>query len=704
MTKYANFIILFTLLTVGVLLKDNIHISTNLLSLFATKESIEKLTIANNLGYSKEMLIAVKGFDKRAKKEVREISKKLKKLKHINFVQSSIIPTQEIQEYYKNYYPILAAFDDTNITKEQVTQKLQALYDAQLSSVFYSSINKNDPLALFELENIKRSGISHKGELITLGEYGFLIRVMTDISPSQMNEAKELYKDVHSLLSVYPEVVAFAPFFYTVENSTKIQADVQWIIVLSTVVLLLIYYMLIKNIRLLSQIVIALLSSMVFASLVSTVFIENFNILSLAFGMSLTAVSIDYLLHYYFHNFYETSQKIDKNVLYGYLTTVVAFAIFSFIPIPLIAQISSFAVLSLSFAYLLFTFVFPFLDLKRYDEIKKVEGEKREKKVPALLFFVLSLVLFTYSAFNFKLDSNIRNLDYQNLHLYEAEKLFKSNSGAKLTPVIVEAPTQDRLIQELHELQSLLPDTFSLAAFVKDEKSCQKRQEVLKKYDFKSVNGLINEEALKVGFRENYFKDAYSFVSPLAPCNVKELDIFQTYGLSLYKDKEKLYTIALVSDVNKVKHLPYITNINVKEMFNKSAQKMYDDLLYFGSIVLIIIFVLLLLSVRTRFIFAINYILFPLSFTMAVLVSIDAINIMHLFSLIILIAIGIDYGIYMSNSMKPSNTMLAIKYSLLSTFAAFGVLVFSTIVALNSIGIVIALGCGAIFILIKAMK
>ncbi|MBC8236595.1 MAG: hypothetical protein H8E76_00015 [Helicobacteraceae bacterium] len=77
---------------------------------------------------------------------------------------------------------------------------------------------------------------------------------------------------------------------------------------------------------------------------------------------------------------------------------------------------------------------------------------------------------------------------------------------------------------------------------------------------------------------------------------------------------------------------------------------------------------------------------------------------MHIFSLIILIAIGIDYGIYMSRTDKPSSTMLAIKYSLLSTFAAFGVLVFSSITALNSIGLVITLGIATIFILIKVMK
>ena len=83
---------------------------------------------------------------------------------------------------------------------------------------------------------------------------------------------------------------------------------------------------------------------MVFATLVSTLIYSNFNVLSLAFGMSITAVSIDYLLHYHFHNFYQDKKIVDKNVLYGFLTTTAAFGIFSFIPIPIISQISFFAV------------------------------------------------------------------------------------------------------------------------------------------------------------------------------------------------------------------------------------------------------------------------------------------------------------------------------------------------------------------------
>lgn len=704
MMKYANFFILSILLVLGFFLHNQIHLSTNLLSLFASKESVAKLDIANNLGYSKEMLIAVKGFDKSAKKKVRKLTQKLQKLKQVKFVQSTVVPSVELQEYYKNYYPLLADFNDTFLTKEAVYKRLKALYDAQFTNLFYTSINKNDPLSLFELKTIKSSNMAHRGSMLTLGKYGYLIRVMTNIAPSDMNDAKVFYYTMQTVLKPYNNVVAFAPFFYTVENSTKIKSDVQWIVLLSTIVLLFIYYLLLKDIRLLFQTLIALFSSMLFATLICTTLVDNFNVLSLAFGMSLTAVSIDYLLHYHFHNFYKTTKKIDKNVLYGFLTTLTAFAIFSFIPIPLIAQISLFSILSLSFAYLLFTFVFPKLELKKYEIIVDNDVKQSKKFLSAKMVFLLSLVLFGYSAYNFKLDTNIRNLDYKNLKLRSAEQLFKENSSAKLFPVIVQAKSEEELISRLYQLQTKLPQTLSFASFVLDKKSCQEKSKELKNYDFNRLNSLVNSESLKIGFKKDYFNDAYLFTQKLPKCKIPDLKIFQSFSLALYHENGLYYTMALVSDVKSALSFDFVSDINVKAMFKKSTKEMYKNLEIFGTIVLLMIFILLYFSVKQKFLYALNFILFPLSFTMAILVSIEPINIMHLFSLIILVAIGIDYGIYMSNSKRPANTMLAIKYSLLSTFAAFGVLVFSSIVALNSIGLVISLGCGAIFILIKVMK
>jgi uncharacterized protein len=699
--KYANYIILALLLGMAFLLKEHINISTNLLSLFASEESIKKLNIASKLGYSKEMLIAVKGFDNSSKTKVYELSGELKSIEGIVSIQSTLTPSDAQLEYYKNNYPLIASFNDEIQNPQSIKKTLQDAYNSMTTNIFYSNIDKNDPIKLFNLQR-SSTKLSHKGEYLSLGEFGYLIRVSTDVSASQMNRAKVLYEKVHSVLKNYPDAVAFAPFFYTVENSTKIKADVKWIILLSTLVLILIYYILIKNIRLLSHTLLALFSSMVFATLISTLIYSNFNVLSLAFGMSITAVSIDYLLHYYFHNFYQGKKIVDKNVLYGFLTTTAAFGIFSFIPIPIISQISFFAVLSLSFAYLLFTFIFPKLSISEYKQDVMIKSSS--KRLSAPIFFILSILLLAFSIYNLSLDNNIRNLDYQNTKLLNTEEFFKSSIKTDLRPVIVQAKSKDELINNLHLLHQKSQNAFSFATFVQNKESCQKKKKLLESYNFSKLNSMINAEASKIGFRDAYFKESYAFSENLPECKIPDLDIFNSYNLYVYNDNKSYYTIALVDDISKAASFDFVTNIDVKEMFAKQADKMYDDLALYSILVVTAVFMLLFFSVKSKFLYALNFIIFPSSLVLAVLSVFYTINLMHLFSLIILVAIGIDYGIYMSNTKSKANTILAIRYSLLSTFAGFGVLVFSSIVALESIGMVISLGIISIFILIRSQK
>ena len=701
MMKLINYIIFFTLLIAGYLLKDSIHISTNLLALFAPKDSIEKLRIANELGYSKEMFIAVKGFDHDSKKRVKDIVRELKSLDAIKNIVYTTTPDQKIQKYFKEYHYLLASFNNKELKEEEIQKRLQLLYDSQQKSFFYTPIDKKDPLKLF---NIKQNtfDITHRGKYLTIGDYGYLIKVTTDVAPSEMDKAKKLYTNLQQILSKYQDVVAFAGFFYSVENSAKIKADVKWIVILSTIMLLIIYFVMLRSIKLLTHTTLALVSSMAFAALVCTTTIENFGVLSLAFGTSLTAVSIDYFFHYYFHDFYSSRKKFDKSVFFGYLTTVFAFGVFAFIPVPMISQISIFALLSLSFAYFIFTFVFPYLDIKPY--ASKSDEKVFNYRVSSSVVMLLSLFLLGYSVYAIKFDDNIRHLDYQNIKLQQAQALFAKANKQKLYPVIVEASSQRELLERLHKIKELTDHSFSFAQFLLTSQECKRKKEQLLAYDFDSLNKRINTDAKKIGFRDGYFKNAYDFSKNLPSCSDIDLRIFSPYNLEVYREKDKIYTIAMVDNLEALSSLKYVSVIDVKEMFAKVANQMLKDVIIYSTIVLFVIMSLLLYSVRGRFFYALNYILFPLSLTLSLIVTFYELNIMHLFALIILIAIGIDYGIYMSNTKKRSRTMLAIRYSLLSTFAAFGVLIFSSITALNSIGLVITIGCGAIYLLIKVMR
>jgi len=461
--------------------------------------------------------------------------------------------------------------------------------------------------------------------------------------------------------------------------------------------------LLLKNLSLLVETLTALFSSMVFASLVSTIYFDNFHILSLAFGMSITAVSIDYLLHYHLHGFYYSKRKINKSVLYGFLTTLIAFGVFSFIPIALISQISFFAVMSLSFAYVLFTFVFIHIKIKPY--AKEIKLNSRSfNKIPAPLIFLISISLLMYSFEMIHLDSNIRNLDYQNTALKNLENTFKSANSQGLKPLIVEASNEEELLEHLQTVKQNNAKSFSLINFVLDKKTCEKKRLILSGYNFEILRKILNKEANKIGFSKDYFINAYDFTQEQLSCKENNLSIFASYNVGIYEDEGRFYSMAFVQETTSEAKLPFTSSLNIQEIFSKIAQKMYADLLWYASAVVSIILILLIFSVKRHFLYALNYIVFPLSFTLAVLVSFMPINLMHLFAMIILIAIGIDYGIYMSNSQHKEKTILAIKYSLLSTFAGFGVLVASSVVALNSIGLVVSLGVSAIFILIKVMK
>jgi len=699
--KRINYFIFALLLLSLFIFKDSIHISTNLLALFAPKESVEKLYIANELGYSKEMFIAVKGFDRRAKKDLKQIAEKIERLKGIKNVVYTTLPDQKIQNYFNQYYPLLATFDSTKLTKEEIKKRLNSLFIAQKHNFFYTPIDKNDPLKLFVM-NRNTLNVGHKGKYLILADYGYLIKVTTDVDPSQMEAAKRLYKDVKSVISSYKNVIAFAGFFYSVENSAKIKADVKWIVILSTILLLTIYFGMLRSVKLLMHTTLTLMSSMIFAALICTTTIENFGVLSLAFGTSLTAVSIDYFFHYYFHSFYRKKKVFDKNVFLGYLTTLSAFAIFAFIPVPMISQISIFALLSLTFAYLVFTFVFPFLDIQEH-RVKNIQ-KPFKYRVPAYVVTLFSLVLLAYSAYHLRFDNDIRDLDYQNIKLQKLQAVFANANKEKLSPVMVEASSQKELLQRVHLLAKRSAHSFSFATFVPSQKECDIQKRRLKEYDFKRLKNIINKEAKQLGFRENYFSLAYDFTDKLPSCEHIDLHIFQTYNLALYQKGNKFYSIAMVDDLNKIKDLQFATPMNAQVIFSKVANQMLRDILLYSSIVLIVIIALLIFSVRERFFYALNYILFPLAVSLGIIATFFALNIMNLFALIILIAIGIDYGIYMSASQQKSKTMLAIKYSLLSTFAAFGVLIFSSITALNSIGLVITLGCTAIYLLIKGMR
>ena len=698
--KYLNTLLLFVLLLVGFALKDTLHFSSNLLSLFASKESVQNLLIAQKLGYSKEMFVATKGFDAKSKKEFLALKKELENLREIQQIKATLFVPKELREYFEAYKPITSEFDPTPPGKEQIGQKLQKLYNQTMQSFFYTPIDTKDPLGLFRTKSTLKTP-AHKGEYLALEGYGYLMKITTNLSPTDVKKAQLLYNRLTEVLKKYPHSIAFAPFFYSVENSRAIKQDVKMIVVLSTLVLLVLYMVLLKNPVALLHVSMTLVSSILFALIVCGLFVEDFSLIALAFGTSLSAVSIDYFFHHYFHKYYLGGKKPSASVLYGYATTAAAFLIFSFIPIPLLAQMSLFALLSLSFAYVCFTYLYPYLHL-RYVPLKNKEN-KPLFTLNTKTVFVLSGICIVVGVFGFHFETDVKKLDYQNRALQKKQNLFYAK-GDKLHPVLVHAASQNGLLEKLHTLKEKEPKSFSFANFVPSQKNCKERKEQLRSYGFEELKKELSQEAKKVGFRQGYFSHSYDFLKNLPPCSGVNLELFAPLGLYVTHYKGEIYTLALVENIQEALTIKGIEAIDAKTLFMQVANEMLKNIMLYGFLAVAFILGLIYYSTKKRFFFAFGYILFPLSVAFMLSSLGGSVSVIHIFAFIILVAIGIDYGIYMANTKERSSTALAVRFSLISTFGAFGILIVSSIAVLHSIGLVITSGVISIYFLTKVLR
>ena len=688
--RYINLFVFTALLSIYLVFSSQIKFSTNFLEIFFSQKSMELFDIAKKLGFRDEILVAKKGFEQKNLDELYEIAKELKQIPQISKVQVRVTSSNELKDYMKKHYYLLADFDNRPIDQKEIKKRLKKIYESIYSSSFYAPINTYDPLELFSLKS--KSPLQKQTKL---KDYGYVLKAKTSIDTASASEARVLYKKIGEVLEKHNDVISIAPFYYLVENSAYIKGDAQRIMLFSSIMLLILYFFILKNHKLFFNTILAIGSSVLAAILVTWLLFDSISILSLVFGISITTISIDYMFHYYFHQKFSSSKPIfEKKVFFGFLTTFGVFVIFSFIDVELFSQLAIFSLISLGVAYMLFSWVFVYLDItppKLKKRITKTRG------LNPLHVVLVSSLLLTYVYNNLSFDSNLKNLDYQNKKLINLTKKFNEGLDKKRFQILLlNAPTKQKLLERYEELLSLYPQILGIGKFVLSDKKCQKRLSDLDRYGFKEIKSFIKKEEKKIGFKEGTFKNAYVGVGK-QDCDFK---ILSQVKFKIIKEGNKFYTTALVSKDIKIQNSDFVEVVNLAKSLKNDTQQMKKTLSNYMLVSLIFILVIVLIVSGKKFMYPLMYLFFPISLTLFAITLIGKINIMHLFSLVILLAISIDYGIYMYNTKTPNATKKAIFYALLSTFSGFGVLIFSSTVALYSIGFVITIGIGAISLLL----
>jgi predicted exporter len=694
-----------------------------MLSIFKSDENIEKLKIVNSFESASTLFVTIKGFNRQNKDRLIAIEKKLKQLPYIKKTKLNTSKI-EISDYLKKNYYLLSEFHPIPIDNEHIKDRVIALKNGLLNSFIYQPIDKNDPFGLFKFNLLDKSNMTKDG-FLALGEYGYLLTAKLDAKATNMKETQRIESQLSSMFKEDKEVLLFSTLFFTAQNSKIIKNSVHTILYISFALLVLLFFVTLRDYKILLANSITLASSIFVALAFSTYIFQEVSIFTLAFGSAISSISVDYLFHNYFHGQYQ-KKGINSSILVAFLTTLLGFVLLEFVAFPLISQLSVFAMISLSFSYFQFTFIYPHfgfipkenrLNLKWLIDIPKL--------LPINTIFIFSLVAILYASFNIEFDYNLRNLDHNNIELQQKQKIIEENLPQKTT-LLIEGSTPNELIEKANEIAYI----GAISNLALTQKEFAKRYKNIDKYDFKKLKTLLEANAKLLKFKEGYFSNAYTFIEHIPSSYHVDLESLKEMGYEVIEREGRFYTLATVDkerideknideksidkkniDSDKLREGVYI--INGLELIKKSTQTMFESLLFYLFITFFAIVLIIFIWVKEKIILALNFIIFPIAIILLYL-SVVTINIMHLFSIIIIIVAGIDYGIYMSKehsnkrqseaTTEATATMEAIFYSLFTSFSGFGILILSSIGAIHSIGVVITIGILSILFLVLFLK
>lgn len=676
----------------------------------------------------------------------------------------------------KDISPFLKAQNDKNIESKNNAQSYNTIF------------HPSDPLQLLILQ-------TPKPYIFVAKDYGYMaIVTMKDVKSESVKETLEGFARI---ATEYPNIRYFSQNFMSVENLGLILNEVNFLLSFATLAFITLYFVIIRIPLLTLNTICTLITANIIAILVVSSVYPKVTIMALSFGMGISNIAIDYMMHHNFFNLYVGGKKVfNRPVFYGYITTIIGFSACLFIPFPLLSQLSLYAIISLTLCYISFAFMYPKIGFSKPRLFPKL-AQIRFQKVSSYTFLGLSLCAFVFAFMFLRLDFDLSKLDYQNKRM-QNERTFFTNAQNNTTQILLSSSSLDSLIALARDLQdslhtnnaktfiplSLLPTQSQMdlnAKFIESKLVAENKAALLQSLPHlrTKILQILNEDSIDEDmsledkmafiddlfamFKESYMlgdkpqlslenlsamgfnivvedRDSKAIVDSiksnaitdsgitkdsnkitestdtniesnstaetkdstqsstkrfyyLAIVNNSDLDYIKTFS----KQLENAESLESIKDSNTNMQQPKNTESSIEmrglqHIMDNITDTIYKPMLIVLAIALCLMICMLFITAREAFLDSVVFVLFPLACTLCVIAAHSTLNIMHLFALLILVVVSVDYGIYSVKEGQNLRTAHAIFFSVLTTGVSFGILIISKTKALNSFGEVIFVG------------
>ena len=625
-------------------------------------------------------------------------------------------------------------------TKESMVERL-VKKENYLDTLAFSEPTEeffNDPLVMgfdfLSLLNINRgSGYATKFDGVVANDGKAYIKIFNAYFLSEDYENSKSLYELDKKINEYAKknginAFLYCPHLYYLESYRKINSEISLIFIFSIILTFLVFYLFFNRISILLYAVMPILGGFALTFLTIAIFKKNYGGISIAFGATIVGIAIDYVVHYIskitlYPTLKEFREKVSFSLFLGCGTTLLIFIILLFSDIASLQEIGLIGFLGVLFCFLLAFFVLQsIIPPEKYKVTIRVLNMPKTNKyifIGWVVFIIIIICGVIFGKFENdlkamdnkhpKLDNRIAKIqNHFNQSTFSNFLVFTTDNGEYIDnkeyfnnkDKILENASRafNLLYKNNREFYFMSPSFF----YVPYNIIMQRKEFIKKNFDI----DLFKKVLSKSDFQENVFDN---FIS-----NIKNIDSLEISGIPLYIDNiiDKMFIDIkgqeyLLIQINNSKNGEIIesilenNNINyfIVNAFKDSAEGLVD----FEKKAVILIFIALILIMIILFVVYKNIfcgllaILPPL---MAVLSCIATatftgrgVNIMHITSSIILIGIGVDYGIYVTTAFKhnysdkeKNMTYQSILICALTTLAGFGVLTFSSNQAVFSLG------------------
>ncbi len=565
-----------------------------------------------------------------------------------------------------------------------------------------------------------------------------LAEIATDITDmSNQIDAVNALREIYAKLKVPDlEVVMAGPAVFAVESSEDIKADVKNLTIIAVAIVVLFLLCVYRSFRMMALVVCPLAMGVAAATAAVLIVFGNVHGITLAFGITLAGVAVDYPIHLLpGMGAGATSdparvKKIWRTLRLGVLSTVVAYGAFLASGFGGLQQLGLFTVVGLIVAALFSRWVLPFLNSKGREAMPglaalhgclKTAGQKAcrvQYLVPAALLISLFALLFSQRPV---LHLNVDSLSPINEIRRAEGRMLRSDLGFWYggSMMLVVAKDKETVLRNSELLQPYLDELVSegtihgydmAAHFLPSQQSQKANLQNLQDID-------TIERNLSIAMQGTPFKPAVfePFIRELAelsnrrPIDTENLDktfIGKKLAPLLFDFDRESGGVILLHGVSDQALLTKFSEqheglyyMHLKSASTDLVARSVERISFSMLVCVLIIYISLGCAFRSM--------IRPLKImipTFAAAVTAAAIlvftgnplSIFHLVSLLLVVGLGLDYALFFNrlpdNAEEWDTTFKALWVCGFTTILVFGILMYSNTPPLKAIGVTVGIG------------